>query len=456
MGTITLQQLSDRVTGPVITEASPEYEEARRVHNSMIDRRPRAIVRCADTADVQFAVGYARENDLDLAVRDGSHSVPGFGTCDDGIVVDLSLQRAVEVDPTNRTARAQGGARWREFNAATYPFGLATTGGVISTTGVTGLTLGGGIGYLARGVGLSCDNLRSAEVVTADGRLVTANEKEHEELFWALRGGGGNFGVVTAMTFALAPVRDITGGPIFFDIDRAGDVLRLFREFIGQAPEQFGGFPAFQIAPPLPFIPENRHGDPLIGVVTCWSGPPEQADAVIAPLREAGPVVAEMVGRMPYPDLNSAFDDLNPPGLQGYWKTAFATELTDGAIEAHLRHAAGLPAVNSAVHLYPINGAPQRVAPDATAFSYRDASYATVVAGMWPDPADNEANVAWVRDYYADLAPHSQKGGYVNFMAGDDQDRIRDNYRDNYDRLVAVKRAYDPGNLFHLNQNIKP
>jgi FAD/FMN-containing dehydrogenase len=456
MGTFTLQNLRDHATGEVITADSPGYDEARRVHNAMIDRRPRAVVRCADAADVQLAVRFARENGLDLAVRGGGHSVPGFGTCDDGVVVDLSPMRAVEVDPTNRTARAQGGARWREFNAATYPFGLATTGGIISTTGVSGLTLGGGIGYLDRALGLSCDNLRAAEVVTADGRLLRASEKEHEDLFWALRGGGGNFGIATSLTFALSPVRDIHGGPMFFDIERAGDVLRVYRDFIRTAPEEFGGFPAFQIAPPLPFIPPERHGTPLIGYVTCWTGPPEQAEAALAPLREAGPVVAEMVGRMPYPDLNSAFDELVGPGLQHYWKAAFATDLTDGAIEAHLRHGPGLPAVNSTVHLYPINGACHRVDAEATAFNYRDASYATVIAGMWPDPADNEANVRWVRDYYDDLAPHSARGGYVNFMAGDDQEKVRDNYRGNYDRLVEVKRAYDPENLFHLNQNIIP
>jgi FAD/FMN-containing dehydrogenase len=293
-------------------------------------------------------------------------------------------------------------------------------------------------------------------VVTADGRVLTCTDKEHDDLFWALRGGGGNFGVVTSMTFSLVPVRDVYGGPIFFDIDRAGDALRLFREFIKQAPEEFGGFPAFQIAPPLPFIPENRHGKPMIGFVTCWTGEERYAEQVIGPLREAGPVAAEMVGRMPYPELNSAFDDLVGPGLQHYWKATFSTELTDETIEAHLRHGPGLPAVNSTVHLYTIDGAPQRVGPQDTAFNYREASYATVIAGMWPDPADNESAIAWVRDYYADLAPHSLEGAYVNFLSGDDQEKIRDTYRGNYDRLVEVKRAYDPGNLFHLNQNIRP
>jgi len=321
---------------------------------------------------------------------------------------------------------------------------------------VGGLTLGGGIGYLARGLGLSCDNLISADVVTADGRLLIASEQENEDLFWALRGGSGNFGVVTSFEFGLSPVKDIYGGPIFFELDRAGDVLHFFREFIVDAPEQLGGFPAFQIAPPLPFIPENRHGEPFLAIVACWAGPLVEGERALQPFRDVAPIVAEHVGPMPYPALNSAFDGLVPPGLQHYWKANFNTELTDAAIEAHLRHAPRLPAVNSTVHIYPINGACHRVAPDATAFAYRDASFATVIAGMWPDPADNEANIQWVRDYYQATAPHSEEGGYINFMSDDDQHRIEANYRETYGRLVQTKRTYDPGNLFHLNQNITP
>jgi FAD/FMN-containing dehydrogenase len=452
----TIDALREHVHGSVVTADDPGYDEARTVYNAMIDRRPRVVVRCADVDDVRAAVDFARETGLDLAVRGGSHSVPGFGTVDDGVVVDLSGMRRVRVDPQAHTARAQGGATWGDFNDATYEHGLATTGGIISTTGVAGLTLGGGIGYLARGLGLSCDNLISAEVVTADGRVLQASEKEHDDLFWALRGGGGNFGVVTTLEFRLSPVKDIYGGPMFFDLDRAGDVLRSFREFIADAPEQFGGFPAFQIAPPLPFIPEHLQGRPHALVVTCWAGPLDEGEKALRPLRDIAPVAAEHVGVMPYPALNSAFDGLVPAGLQHYWKANFNTELTDEAIEAHLRHAPQLPAVNSTVHLYPINGAVHRVAPDATAFAYRDANFATVIAGMWPDPAANDANIRWVRDYYEATAAHSEQGGYVNFMAADDQDRIRANYRGHYDRLVEVKRRYDPGNLFHVNQNIAP
>lgn len=456
MSTLTIDQLRSSVHGAVITADDEGYDEARRVHNAMIDKRPRAVVRPVDTQDVVCAVQYARENDVDLAVRGGGHSVPGFGTCDDGIVVDLSSLREVSVDPQTSRARARGGATWGDFNAATYPYGLATTGGIISTTGVGGLTLGGGIGYLARGQGLSCDNLVSAEVVTADGRVLTADDRQNEDLFWALRGGSGNFGIVTSFEFALGPVKDIYGGPIFFDLDRGKDVLQFFREFIVDAPEQLGGFPAFHLAPPLPFLPEERHGTPMAVIVACWTGPLDEGEAAVRPFRDVAPIVGEMVGPMPYPALNQMFDALVPPGLQHYWKANFNTELTDAAIEGHLQHAPGLPSVNTAVHLYPINGACHRVGPGDTAFAYRDATFATVIAGMWPDPAQNDANIRWVRDYYQATAPYSESGGYINFMSGDDQGRIESNYRGNYSRLVEVKRAYDPDNLFHVNQNIAP
>jgi FAD/FMN-containing dehydrogenase len=456
MATTAEGQLREQARGEVIAADDPGYEEARTVYNAMIDRRPRVIVRCAGTEDVVAAVNYARESQLAVAVRGGSHSVPGYGTADDAVVVDLSGMQAVDVDPETRTARAQGGATWGVFNDATHVHGLATTGGIISTTGVGGLTLGGGIGYLSRGFGLSCDNLLAAEVVTADGQTLTASEHENEDLFWALRGGGGNFGVVTTFQYQLHPVREIYGGPILFEPDDAAAVLRFYRDFIEDAPEEFGGFPAWQIAPPLPFIPEERHGEPFLIFITCWAGPIEDGEAALKPLHEVAPVVAEHVGPMPYPALNSAFDDLVPAGLQHYWKANFVKELTDEAIEAHLEHGPKVPAVNSTVHIYPINGACHRVAPDATAFAYRDANFATVIAGMWPDAAQNEDNIAWVRDFYEATAPHSEEGGYINFMADDDQDRIRVNYRHNYDRLVEVKRKYDPENLFHHNQNIAP
>jgi FAD/FMN-containing dehydrogenase len=362
----------------------------------------------------------------------------------------------VDVDPAARTASAGGGTTWGRFNDATAASGLATTGGIISTTGIGGLTLGGGIGYLSRGAGLSCDNLVAAEVVTADGRVVTADEDENADLFWALRGGGGNFGVVTRFTYRLHPVDQIYGGPMFFELADAPAVLTFYREFIREAPREYGGFPAFQIAPPLPFVPEARVGEPFVAVVSCYNGSVEEGERIIAGLREVAAPVAEHVGPMPYPAINSAFDPLVPPGLQHYWKAAFVTELTDEAIAAHVEHGARVPVVNSTMHIYPINGAVHDVAPDATAFGHRDAHFATVIAGMWPDPADNEANTRWVRDYHAAIAPHSQPGGYTNFASADDAGKVAENYGANYERLREVKRAWDPGNLFRLNQNIAP
>jgi len=452
----TIDQLRERARGQVITSADGDYEEARKVYNGMIDKRPAIVIRAVDVGDVMAGVDYARENGLDLSVRGGSHSVPGFGTCDDGVVIDLLQMDGVRVDPKQKTARAEGGTTWGGFNHATYPFGLATTGGIIGSTGIAGLTLGGGIGYLSRGYGLSLDNLLSADVVTADGRFVVASAKENEDLFWAIRGGGGNFGVVTSFEYQLHPVKDVVAGIFFYPIDKVRDVFSFYRDYVATAPESMGLFPAFQIAPPLPFIPENEHGKTFCAIVACWSGPLDQGEKQMEAFRKPAPIVAEMVAPMPYYMINGLFDALLPPGLQHYWKASFATELTDGAIAAHAEFGPQVPVVNSTMHIYPINGAAARVKPDATAFAYRDANFATVIAGMWPDPADNAKNTKWVKDYYKALEPHSLSGGYVNFMSDDDQGRIRDNYKGNYDRLVAAKRTYDPGNLFHMNQNIKP
>jgi FAD/FMN-containing dehydrogenase len=364
--------------------------------------------------------------------------------------------KGIRIEPEKRIARVQGGCDWGDFDHAAHGFGLATTGGIISTTGVAGLTLGGGIGYLARAHGLSIDNLRSADVVLADGSFVTANALEHPELFWALRGGGGNFGVVTELEFDLHPVDSVYGGPMFFELDVAEELLRAYGEWIAAAPRAMGAFPAFQIAPPLPFIPEDRVGEPFVLLVSCFNGSDEDAEGLLKDLRSVGTPVAEHVGRMPYPALNSAFDGLLPKGLQHYWKAAFLPEPTDPVIAAHVEHGPKVPAMESTMHLYPIDGAVHDVAVDATAFAYRGANFAPVIAGMWPDPADNEANIAWVRDYHEALEPHTSEGGYINFMAGDDQSRIRANYGANYDRLASIKRAYDPGNLFRINQNIAP
>jgi FAD/FMN-containing dehydrogenase len=456
MSTLTIQALRGSVTGQVVTPSDPGYEEARKVYNFMIDRHPAAVVLCRTADDVATVVRHAAETGTELAVRGGAHSVPGFGTADDALVVDLSGLNSVTVDPASRTARVGGGVTWGAFNEAAGKFGLATTGGIISTTGVGGLTLGGGIGYLARAHGLSCDNLLAAEVVTADGLTLTASETENPDLLWALRGGGGNFAVVTEFTFRLHPVDQVYGGPMFFELSDGEAMLSYFDEFIRTAPREYGGFPAFQIAPPLPFVPEDRVGEPFVAVVSCWTGSVSDGEKILQGFRDVATPVAEMVGPMPYPALNSAFDGLVPRGLQHYWKAAYAGELSTDLIKAHLEHGPKVPTVNSTVHLYPINGACHDVAPDATAFGHRDATYSMVIAGMWPDPADNEANTRWVRDYYAAIAPLSQPGGYVNFASSDDQEKVAANYGVNYPRLQQVKRRYDPGNLFHLNQNIQP
>jgi FAD/FMN-containing dehydrogenase len=452
----TIEELRGQVRGALITANDPAYDEARAVYNGMHDKRPEFIVRCVDAGDVIAAVNFARERGGDLSVRGGSHSAPGFGSNDGGVVIDLSPMKGIRVDPRAKTVRAEGGCTWGDLNHAAHAFGLATTGGIVSTTGIGGLTLGGGIGYLARGCGLALDNLISADVVTADGQLVAASERENEDLFWALRGGSGNFGVATSLEYQLHPIKDITTGIFIYPLDKGRELLQFFRDYIRTAPEEMGGFPAFLIAPPLPFLPEDAHGKTFCGVVACWSGAAGEGEKAMEPFRELAPRVGELVTPMPYPAINSLFDELQPPGLQQYWKGSFATELTDGAIEAHVEHGAQVPTMNCAMHIYPVNGACHRVAQDATAYAYRDATFATVIAGVWPDRADNEKNIKWVRDYYKALEPHSEAGGYINFMDGDDQGRIRENYRGNYDRLVSVKRKYDPGNLFHLNQNIKP
>jgi FAD/FMN-containing dehydrogenase len=453
---VNVGSLREHVRGQVLAAGDERYNEARAVHNGMFDKHPLAVLRAEQVADVIAGVNFARDHGLDLSIRDGGHSAPGFGTNDDGLVIDMTPMRTVRVDPGSQTARAGAGATWGDFNHATHAFGLATTGGIISTTGITGLTLGGGIGYLARGFGLSIDNLISADVVTADGKFVTASERENEDLFWGLRGGGGNFGVVTSLEYRLHEVDQVFAGPIFYNLEDAASLFRMFDEFIRDAPEQFGGFPAFQIAPPLPFIPENRHGDTLALAVVHWAGPLDQAEMVLKPFMDVAPIVANGTGPLPYPALNGAFDGLYPKGIRAYWKGAFVNELPEAAIAAHVEHGSRVPEVSATMHMYPINGACHRVGPNDTAFAYREAKYGMVFLAAWNDPAKDAERIQWVRDYYQAMAPYSEPGGYINFMQDDDYGKIQVNYRQNYDRLVQVKRKYDPNNLFHINQNITP
>ncbi len=451
-----IEQLVSSVRGDIVQPGDATYDEVRRIHNAMIDKRPALIARCVDVADVIAAVAFAREQRLPLAIRGGGHNGPGLGTVDDGLVLDLSPMKGIRVDPANRTVRVQGGCTWGDVDHATHAFGLATPSGIISTTGVGGLTLGGGLGHLTRKFGLTIDNLLAVDMVLADGRVVTASADEHPDLFWAVRGGGGNFGVVTSFLFRLHPLSTVVGGPTLWELDQAANVMRWYREFITEAPEDLNGFFAFLTVPPAPPFPEHLHLKKMCGVVWCYTGPEEHADQVFAPVRDVGPPALHGVHAMPYPMLQRAFDALYPPGLQWYWKADFVRELGDEAIARHLEHARELPTMHSTMHLYPINGAAHRVGQHETAWSYRDATWAEVIVGVSPDPTDTGRITSWARDYWAALHPYSAGGAYVNMMMDEGQDRVRAAYRDNYDRLVTIKSTYDPTNLFRVNQNIPP
>jgi FAD/FMN-containing dehydrogenase len=442
--------------GELIEPGDPGYDEARAVYNGMIDRRPSLIARCADPADVIAAVNLARTTGTPLAIRGGGHNAGGLGVWDDALVVDLSAMRSVRVDPAGRTVRVEGGALWGDVDHATHPFGLAVPSGFISTTGVGGLTLGGGLGYLTRQFGFTVDSLLSADVVLADGSLVTASPDDHEDLFWALRGGGGNFGVVTSFEFRGHPVGNVVGGPTLFPLDRAAEILRFWEGFIAQAPEELNGWFAFITVPPVDPFPPELQLQKMCGVVWCVNAPPERAAELLAPIRALEPAL-DGVMEMPFPVLQSAFDALYPKGQQWYWRADFVDELSDEAIAVHLEHAPQLPTGQSTMHLYPIDGAAHRVAREDTAMSYRSSRFGQVIVGVDPDPANNESMIAWARAYHDALHPHSAGGAYSNMMMHDEgPDRVKAAYGENYDRLVEVKRRYDPDNLFHVNQNIAP
>lgn len=449
-----LDRLRGAVRGDLVEPGDPDYDEARQVYNAMHDRRPAIIVRAVDAGDVIATVDFAREQALPLAVRGGSHSVPGYGTCDGGAVLDLGLMRGIRVDPGTRTAWVEGGCTWADVNHATHAFGLATTGGVVSTTGVGGLTTGGGMGYLARRCGLACDNLVSVDLVTAEGAFLTCTDDQHSDLLWAVRGGGGNFGVVTSFAYRLHPIADILGGPVFFPLD--GDVIRRYRELVAEGDENLGALLVVGLGPPVPFLPERWHGRPLCGVIGCWTGSEEEDDRIRDRLGALGPVLGQYLERIPYPVINTLFDDLVPAGLYHYWKGAFTQGLSDGAVEACVEYGAATPSIQSVTVVFPVDGACHRVGPEETAFSYRDADYSFALSGTLTTRADCEDRKDWVRGFHQALEPHSMDGGYVNFIDGDDQGLVRANYRANYARLRELKRRYDPGNLFRLNHNIAP
>jgi FAD/FMN-containing dehydrogenase len=423
----------------------------------MIDKRPALIARCADADDVATAVGFARDHGLLLAVRGGGHNGAGLGTCDDGVVIDLSLLKDVEVDPANKTVRVGGGCIWSEVDTATNAHGLATPSGIISTTGVGGLTLGGGLGHLTRKCGLTIDNLLEAELVLASGERVRASAGENADLFWAIRGGGGNFGVVTSFTFRLHEVGTVIGGPTFWPVEQGAEILSAYREFLPGAPRELGGFFAFHTVPPGPPFPEEIHMRKVCGVVWCYVGAEQDAAAAMAPLLEAVPEpLMHGVAPMPHPMLQSAFDGLYPKGEQWYWRADFVNEIPDEAVAIHQRFGEAMPTLKSTMHMYPIDGAAHDVGSTDTPWSYREANWSSVFAGVDPDPANVGAVRKWSVDYSEALHPYSAGGAYVNMMMDEGQERVRASYRDNYDRLARIKAQYDPENLFRVNQNIQP
>ncbi len=454
---LDVQKLAADFRGELIQAGDPSYDEARAVYNAMIDKRPALIAQCVDVADVITAVNFAREQGLPLAIRSGGHNGAGLGTVDDGLVIDLSPMNGIRVDPEARTARVEAGAKLGDLHHATQPFGLATPSGIISTTGVGGITLGGGLGYLTRQCGLAIDNLLEADVVLADGSFVTASATEHPDLFWALRGGGGNFGVVTSFLFKLHPIATVYAGPMLWPLERADEVLRWYREFSPAAPDNLYGFFTFLTVASVAPFPEELWGQKMCGVMWTYTGPLDQAEEVFAPIRaQFGPPALDWVAAISHPALQSMFDGLYPPGDQWYWRADFFEEIPDEAVDIHVRYANALPTWKSTMHLYPIDGVAGRVPKDATAWNYRHAKWGMVIVGVSPDPADNERLIEWTRAYWRELHPTSAGGAYVNMMMEEGNDRVRASYGDHYDRLAQIKRMYDPDNLFRINQNIAP
>jgi FAD/FMN-containing dehydrogenase len=451
------QSLRSALRGALLAPGDPGYEDARAVYNAMIQRRPAAIAQVADVADVIACVNAARDAGVLVAVRGGGHNAGGLGVVDDGLVIDLRRLRSIRVDPHARTVRVEGGATWGDVDHATHPFGLAVPCGFISTTGVGGLTLGGGSGYLTRSCGLTIDNLISADVILADGRLATASADENSDLFWALRGGGGNFGIVTSFLFRAHPVSIVVGGPTFWALEHSEEVLRRFQDLIASAPEALGGFFAFTTVPPTPPFPEALHGRKVAAVVWCYTGEKDAFDRIVEPFISAVPPLLHAPHDLPFPALQSFFDPLYPTGLQWYWRADFMGTLSDEAIREHARLGSTLPTPQSTMHLYPLNGAAARIGAGDTAYRHRQARWSQVIVGVDPDRAKAEELREWTVGYYDALHAHSIGAAYVNFMMDDEgADRIRMTYGENYARLAQIKRRYDPDNFFRVNQNIPP
>jgi hypothetical protein len=455
-------ELSSRLRGPVIDRDSVDYDEARKLYNGMIDKKPLLIARCSDVADVIEAVKFGREHKLLIAIRGGGHNGPGLASVDDGLVIDLSPMKGVRVDPANRTVRVGPGCTQGDVDHAAHPFGLAVPAGIVSTTGIAGLTLGGGTGYLTRQCGLTIDNLLEADVVLADGSFVTASATENPDLFWGLRGGGGNFGVVTSFLFRAHPVGMIYGGPIFWDQKDARAVMQRYREMLPKAPEQLGAFLGLKTIPSADPFPREHWGKRICALISCYNGPEADGQKAMQPFLEGlPPPLVNWMGMMPFPALQSMFDPLLPSGMQWYWRGDFVNELSDAAIDAHLAQAEQTPSALSLMHLYPIDGAVHRVGKGDTAWNARGATWSMVIAGIDPNPQQAGPISRWTKAYWEAVHPHNQNGGqgggYVNFMMDDEgEGRLRATYGDNFDRLVSLKSKYDPDNLFRVNQNIRP
>lgn len=452
-----VEKFKESFRGRVVQPHDADYDDTRKIYNAMIDKKPQVIAQCANVADVILAVKFGREINLETAIQCGGHNGAGLALVDDGLVIDLSRMKGIRVDPQAKTVRVEGGCTWGEVDHATHAFGLAVPSGIISTTGVSGLTLGGGHGYLTRKYGLTIDNLLEVDVVLADGTLLTASEKENKDLFWAVRGGGGNFGVVTSFLFRAQPVGTVYGGPIIWPVDQAEKIMRWYQDFIKNAPEDLYGWFGFHRVPSGSPLPDELHGQHGCVITWCYTGPMDKAEEVFKPIREKGNPVLDMAGPLPFPALQSMFDELYyPPGLQWYWKADFVNELSEEAIDIHKNYGSNLPSELCTMHLYPINGTVHNVGKNETAFNFRDVTWSRVIVGVDPDPANANRVSNWAKNYWEELHPHSAGGGYVNFMMEEGQDRVQATYRDNYQRLQQVKAKYDPDNFFHINQNIKP
>ncbi|WP_417531275.1 FAD-binding oxidoreductase [Marinobacter lipolyticus] len=457
MDTEAINQLKGTFRGDILEPGDAEYDDVRALYNAMIDKRPRLIARCCNTADVVTAVRFGRDQGLLVALRGCGHNGPGLGSCNDGLLIDLSLMKGVYVDPDNATVRAQPGCEQGDVDHATHAYGLAVPAGIVSTTGISGLTLGGGHGYLSRLHGLTVDNLLEAEVVLADGRIVTANINQHEDLFWAIRGGGGNFGVVTSFLFQAHPVKDVYAGPIFWDLADARKIMAWYRDFLPTAPRELGMFLGLKRVPKVELFPEALWGRPIVALMTCYNGTEEEGIEAMRPVRESLPEpLLDGMTQMPFPMWQSAFDPILPKGLQWYWKGDFVKELPDEAIEVHIEHASKAPVGLSLMHLYPINGAVHDTDSNAMAWSCRDANWSMVIAGIDPEPENAATVTQWARDYWEAVHPYNASGAYINFMMEEGDERVQATYGHNYPRLAQIKTQYDPENFFRVNQNIRP